>query len=69
MTIRKRRTVRDLSLCETLDQVLETGVVLSGEIIISIAKVDLVYLNLTLVLSSVETLTASMLPVAKEDRT
>lgn len=44
-----------ISLCELLDRVLNTGVVATGEIIISVAGVDLIYLNLQLLLSSVET--------------
>ncbi len=44
-----------ISLCETLDRVLNKGVVVAGEVIISVADVDLVYLNLQLLLTSVET--------------
>jgi hypothetical protein len=43
------------SLCELLDRVLNTGVVAMGEIVISVAGVDLIYLNLNLLLTSVET--------------
>ena len=43
------------SLCELLDRVLNTGVVVVGDIVISVAGVDLIYLNLQLLLSSVET--------------
>jgi hypothetical protein len=43
------------SLCELLDRVLNTGVVAMGEIVISVAGIDLVYLNLNLLLTSVET--------------
>ena len=46
---------RRISLCETLDRVLNTGVVVAGEIIISVADVDLVYLNVQVLLASVET--------------
>ncbi|MGP0066629.1 MAG: gas vesicle protein [Isosphaeraceae bacterium] len=44
-----------VSLCETLDRILNTGVVLAGEIVISVAGVDLIYLNLQVLLSSIET--------------
>lgn len=44
-----------ISLCETLDRVLNTGVVVAGEIVISVADVDLLYLGLQLTLTSVET--------------
>jgi gas vesicle structural protein len=46
---------RRISLCETLDRVLNKGVVLAGEIIISVADIDLVYLNVQVLLASVET--------------
>lgn len=41
---------------EILDRVLEAGVVISGDIVISVANVDLVYLGLRALLSSVETM-------------
>jgi len=44
-----------ISLCETLDRVLNKGVVIGGEVVISVADVDLVYLGLQLILTSVET--------------
>jgi hypothetical protein len=43
------------SLCELLDRVLNTGVVAAGEIVISVAGIDLIYLNVNLLLTSVET--------------
>ena len=43
-----------ISLCETLDRVLNKGVVITGEVVISVADIDLVYLGLQLVLTSVE---------------
>jgi len=43
------------SLCELLDRVLNTGVMAMGEIVISVAGVDLIYVNLNLLLTSVET--------------
>jgi Gas vesicle protein len=43
------------SLLEILDHVLNAGIVLHGSLVISIAGVDLVYLGLNAVLSSVET--------------
>ena len=45
---------KNSSLCELLDQLLKTGVVAKGEIVISVAGVDLIYLNLNLLLTSVE---------------
>lgn len=45
---------RDLSLLETLDHLLDRGVVISGEATISIADVDLLYLGLNIVLGNVD---------------
>jgi len=45
-----------VSLLEVLDRVLEKGVVISGDVVISVADVDLVYLGLKVLLSSVETM-------------
>jgi hypothetical protein len=47
---------RDVTLLEVLDRVLNKGVVISGDIVISVADVDLIYLGLKLLLSSVETM-------------
>lgn len=46
---------QQVSLCEVLDRILNTGVVLAGEVVISVADIDLIYLNLQLLLSSTET--------------
>ncbi len=45
----------DLSLLDVLDHVLNAGVVLHGSIVISLAGVDLIYVGLNAVLTSVET--------------
>jgi len=45
----------ELSLLETLDHVLNRGLVIAGEITIAVADVDLVFLGLNVLLSSVET--------------
>lgn len=44
------------SLSEILDKVMDTGVVIQGELIISLADVDLMYVSLQVLLSSVENL-------------
>lgn len=44
----------ELSLLETLDHVLDRGLVIAGEVTIAVADVDLVYLGLNLLLGSVE---------------
>lgn len=43
-------------LVELVDRVLDKGVVLRGDVTISVAGIDLLYLELRLLLSSVETL-------------
>ncbi len=47
---------REVTLLEVLDRVLNKGVVVSGDLVISVADVDLLYLGLKLLLSSVETM-------------
>ena len=48
------RRTRSVSLCEALDRVLNTGVVALGEVKLSVANVDLIYLGLQLVVTSIE---------------
>ena len=43
------------TLLELLDRLLDKGVVVKGEILLSVADIDLVYLNVGLLLSSVKT--------------
>lgn len=45
----------EISLLDILDHVLNAGVVLHGSVVISVAGVDLVYLGLNAILTSVET--------------
>ena len=45
----------EMSLLDLLDHVLDQGVILRGNLIVSLAGVDLVYLGLDVVLTSVET--------------
>jgi hypothetical protein len=45
----------EISLLEILDHVLNSGVVIHGSIVISLAGVDLVYLGLNVILTSIET--------------
>jgi hypothetical protein len=45
----------EVSLLEVLDHVLNAGVVIQGSVVISVAGVDLIYLGLNAVLTSVET--------------
>ena len=45
-----------VTLLELLDRVLDKGVVLSGDITLSVANIDLVYVGLRVLLSSVESM-------------
>jgi hypothetical protein len=45
----------DVSLLETLDHVLNRGLVIAGEITISVADIDLIFIGLNVLVSSVET--------------
>jgi len=46
----------EVPLVELVDRLLKRGVVLTGELTISVAGVDLVYLGLSVVLASVDTI-------------
>lgn len=43
------------SLLDVLDHLLNAGVVISGNLVISLAGVDLIYIRLDVILTSVET--------------
>ena len=45
----------DLTLLDILDHVLNKGVILRGNLIFSLAGVDLVYVGLDVILTSIET--------------
>ena len=47
---------KDITILELLDRVLNKGVILTGDIVISVADIDLVYVGVKLMLSSVETM-------------
>ncbi|ABF41409.1 gas vesicle protein GVPa [Candidatus Koribacter versatilis Ellin345] len=49
----------EVSLLEILDHVLNSGVVIHGTIIISLAGVDLIYLGLNVILTGIETVRRS----------
>jgi hypothetical protein len=44
----------ELPLLETLDHLLDRGVVIAGDAVISIGDVDLLYLGLNIVLANVD---------------
>lgn len=46
----------DLSLLETLDHVLNRGLVIAGSVTISVADVDLIFVGLNVLIGSVETI-------------
>jgi gas vesicle structural protein len=46
---------RDIALIDLVDRLLDKGVVLTGDITLSVANVDLVYLGLRALVSSVAT--------------
>jgi gas vesicle structural protein len=48
------RRTDDLSLAELVNRVLDRGALISGEVTIGVAGVDLIYLSLQLAISSVE---------------
>jgi hypothetical protein len=45
----------ETTLLDVLDHVLNAGVVIRGKVVISLAGVDLIYLGLDVILTSVET--------------
>lgn len=47
---------KEITILEVLDRVLNKGVILTGDIVISVADIDLIYLGVKLMLSSVETM-------------
>jgi len=47
---------REVSLAEVLDRVLHKGAVVVGELTIPVADVDLLYLGINLILTSVDTI-------------
>jgi len=52
--------LEDISLLDILDHVLNAGVLLHGSLVISLAGVDLVYVGLNVVITSVETALRSL---------
>jgi len=50
------RRAQEVTLLDLLDRVIDHGVVLAGDVTISVADVDLVYLGLRVLLAPVERL-------------
>lgn len=51
---------RDVSLLDLVDRLLDGGVVIHGDITLAVADVDLVYVGLRALISSVETIERDM---------
>ena len=54
----------DLSLAEMINRVLDRGALITGEVLISVAGVDLVYLGLQVVIAAAETAQQHQIPGA-----
>jgi hypothetical protein len=65
-TVRETIQDKEVGLIDVLDVILDKGVAIKGDLIISIAGVDLVYLDLRVLISSVETLVQSYEKDSKE---
>jgi hypothetical protein len=63
----RRELGRQVTLVELLDRILDKGVVISGEITLAVADIDLVQVGLRAMVASVERL-ASLRPAADERR-
>lgn len=48
-------TVGRADLCDLLDRLINTGVVARGSIVISVANIQLIYIELSLLIASMET--------------
>jgi len=59
----------EVSLLEIIDHVLNGGVVIHGSLVISLAGVDLVYVGLNVVLTSVETALRNLRAAEEKGRT
>ena len=64
MSLKQSMENKDIALIDILDVILDKGVAIKGDLIISIAGVDLVYLDLRVLISSVETLVQAKKEIA-----
>ncbi|PPA70838.1 gas vesicle protein [Jeotgalibacillus proteolyticus] len=55
-TVRETIENKDIGLIDILDVILDKGVAIKADLVISIAGVDLVYLDLRVLIASVESL-------------
>jgi Gas vesicle protein len=51
--------IERVSLCEVLDRTLNKGAVVAGDVMISVADINLIYLGLQLVITSVSSLSVN----------
>jgi gas vesicle structural protein len=61
-----------VTLCEALDRILNKGAVVTGDVMISVADIDLIYLGLRCILTSIDTARGTMMEADvehKKDRT
>jgi hypothetical protein len=56
---------RDIALVDLVDRLLDKGVVLTGDITLSVANVDLVYVGLRALVSSVATAEREGVPLPR----
>jgi gas vesicle structural protein len=47
---------QDVTLLDLLDRLLNKGIVITGDLMISVANVDLIYVGLKLIVTAVETM-------------
>ena len=47
---------KEITLLEVLDKALNKGVIIGGDLVISVADVDLIYIGIKILLSSIETM-------------
>lgn len=50
----KNLLINDITLLEVLERLIEKGIVVQGDILISLADIDLIYIGLRLILTSTE---------------
>lgn len=62
------RPGHDLAILDLLDRVIEQGVILAGDVTISVADVDLIYLGLRVLLAPVERLPELMSAAGEPER-
>jgi gas vesicle structural protein len=60
---------QEVTLIDLLDRVIDNGVILAGDVTLSVANVDLVFLGLRVMLAPVERMPALMARGLSEDRT